>query len=209
MTGKLSPSDLVGAHEIAKRLGLAFPNIVHAWRRRHRGFPKPVAVLQAGLIWDWKEIRAWAKKTHRLPVVIEEEDHYDEYLEKQANAKRSTSTNDSTLGKSSASNRNELLTEKAADGEIKRTRHTPEQIAGKMREAEQLLAKGMPLHRVARHLGISTESYRRWRTQPKTVMPSSMARMKTVELENARLKKLLAEKELDNDLLRETAKHKK
>jgi predicted DNA-binding transcriptional regulator AlpA len=62
---KIDQNDLVGAHEIAERLGLSFPNVVHTWRKRHKNFPQPVAVLQAGLIWDWKEIQAWVKSTNR------------------------------------------------------------------------------------------------------------------------------------------------
>lgn len=48
----------------------------------------------------------------------------------------------------------------------------------------------------------------RWRTQNRNFTPNDMARMKTIERENARLKKLLAEKELDNDLLREAVRGK-
>jgi predicted DNA-binding transcriptional regulator AlpA len=59
VNNEIRASDLVGAHEIAERLGLSFPNVVHTWRRRHKDFPKPVRELQAGLIWDWNEIQAW------------------------------------------------------------------------------------------------------------------------------------------------------
>jgi len=65
-TGELRRSDLVGAHEIAERLNLAFPNIVHAWKNRLKDFPKPIALLSMGHIWDWKEIKKWAIKTNRL-----------------------------------------------------------------------------------------------------------------------------------------------
>ena len=63
---KLNPADLVGAHEIADRLGVAYPQMVHEWKRRHADFPRPVAKLTMGLIWDWKEIETWAKNTNRL-----------------------------------------------------------------------------------------------------------------------------------------------
>ena len=65
MARRINPDDLVGAHEIADRLGLAFPNLVHTWRRRHPDFPKPVAELQAGVIWDWTEIEKWLISTGR------------------------------------------------------------------------------------------------------------------------------------------------
>jgi predicted DNA-binding transcriptional regulator AlpA len=57
--------DIVGAHEIAERLGLSFPNVVHNWRRRHSDFPQPIKELQAGCIWDWRDIEAWLKSTGR------------------------------------------------------------------------------------------------------------------------------------------------
>ena len=65
MARKVDPADLVGAHEIAERMGLSFPNVVHTWRKRHPDFPRPVAELQAGLIWDWNEIQIWLKSTNR------------------------------------------------------------------------------------------------------------------------------------------------
>ena len=66
MVKKISPTDLVGAYEIAERLGLSFPNLVHTWRRRHQDFPKPIAELHAGLIWDWNEIEEWLRSTGRF-----------------------------------------------------------------------------------------------------------------------------------------------
>jgi transposase-like protein len=208
MSRKLSPDDLVGAHEIAQRLGLAFPNIVHAWRIRYKTFPEPIAVLRAGMIWDWKKVEAWAKMTNRRPQDIEEQENYLELVDYRANAKSSATPRDLTLGKSPPSKKNAPQANTAGGGETKRTRHSPQQIVFKMREADRLVAKGMPLYEVARHLGISTESYRRWRTQNRTATPNDMTRMKTIERENARLKKLLAEKELDNDILREAIKEK-
>jgi predicted DNA-binding transcriptional regulator AlpA len=61
-------NDLVGAHEIAHRLGVARPQVVHEWRRRHRDFPEPVAALKTALIWDWQEIVRWAKNTNRIDL---------------------------------------------------------------------------------------------------------------------------------------------
>jgi hypothetical protein len=66
MAEKIHPNDLVGAHEIAERLGVAFPQMVHEWRRRHNDFPQPIAQLLMGMIWDWKDIEVWARKTKRM-----------------------------------------------------------------------------------------------------------------------------------------------
>jgi len=63
---RVNAEDLVGAHEIAERLGVRRPQVVHDWRRRHKDFPKPIAKLKTALVWDWREIRAWAMKTGRM-----------------------------------------------------------------------------------------------------------------------------------------------
>ena len=57
--------DLVGAHEIAQRLGVARPQVVHEWRRRHPDFPMPIANLVRAMIWDWNEVEKWADSTGR------------------------------------------------------------------------------------------------------------------------------------------------
>jgi hypothetical protein len=57
---------LVGAAEIAARLGSARTSLVHDLRRRHPDFPEPVARLQAGLVWAWPDVEAWARTTGRL-----------------------------------------------------------------------------------------------------------------------------------------------
>jgi hypothetical protein len=59
-------SELVGAAEIAERLGLNKPSVVHDWRQRHDDFPKPIARLRMGLVWAWPDVERWAKKTERL-----------------------------------------------------------------------------------------------------------------------------------------------
>jgi predicted DNA-binding transcriptional regulator AlpA len=66
MTKKVDPADLVGAHEIAERMGLSFPNVVHTWRKRHEDFPEPVAILKAGVVWDWKDVDKWLHTTKRI-----------------------------------------------------------------------------------------------------------------------------------------------
>ena len=57
--------DLVGAAEVAQRLGVTH-NTVLQWRRRHDGFPAPVAELAQALVWSWPDVAAWAESTGRL-----------------------------------------------------------------------------------------------------------------------------------------------
>ena len=57
--------NLVGAHEIAQRLGVSRPQVIHEWRKRHPDFPQPIAILTNGLIWDWEEVEKWARATGR------------------------------------------------------------------------------------------------------------------------------------------------
>lgn len=66
MGRRVDSENLVGAHEIAQRLGMRRPQVVHEWRRRHEDFPKPIATLKTALIWDWQEVKRWAEKTSRL-----------------------------------------------------------------------------------------------------------------------------------------------
>jgi putative transposase len=91
---------------------------------------------------------------------------------------------------------------------VKGRRHTPEQVVRKLREADRLLAEGADLQDVCRHLEVSVQTYQRWRSQFKAMRPEDVVRLKQLEKENARLKRLLAEKELDNDMLREVARGK-
>jgi hypothetical protein len=66
MGNRVDPKNLVGANEIAKRLNRRHSTVVHAWHRKIKAFPSPVAVLTMGKIWDWTEVAAWARKTKRL-----------------------------------------------------------------------------------------------------------------------------------------------
>lgn len=59
-------NDLVGATEIAERLGLAHSQTVHTLRRRHDDFPEPVAKLKRAHVWAWPDVEAWAVATGRL-----------------------------------------------------------------------------------------------------------------------------------------------
>ena len=59
-------TDLVGAAEIADRLGAKKSTLVHDWRYRYPDFPEPVAKLKSALVWAWPDVEAWARKTGRL-----------------------------------------------------------------------------------------------------------------------------------------------
>jgi transposase-like protein len=85
-------------------------------------------------------------------------------------------------------------------------RHSPEQIVRKLRQAEAKLASGSTVSEVSRELGISQASFHRWKNQYGGMSTNEAKRLKELEKENARLKKLLAEKELDIDILKEVSR---
>ena len=88
---------------------------------------------------------------------------------------------------------------------MKRHRHTPEPIVRKLREGERLLNDGQDLTEVLRHLEVSESSWNRWRAQYGGMKATEAKRLRELETENSRLKKLLAEAELDKAMLRELA----
>jgi putative transposase len=88
---------------------------------------------------------------------------------------------------------------------MKRHRHTPEQIVRKLREGERLLNDGKDLVEVLRHLEISEATWSRWRNQYGGMKADGAKRLRELEIENSRLKKLLAEAELDKAMLKELA----
>jgi putative transposase len=81
-----------------------------------------------------------------------------------------------------------------------------EEIIGKLREAEVALSKGATVGEVIRRLGVSEPTYYRWRKEYGGLQVDQARRLKELERENARLKKLVAEQALDNDILRETVR---
>jgi putative transposase len=89
---------------------------------------------------------------------------------------------------------------------VKGRRHTPEQVVRKLREADRLLAEGSDLQDVCRHLEVSVQTYQRWRSQYKAMRPEDVVRLKQLEKENVRLKRLLAEGDLDIDMLQEVSR---
>ncbi len=86
-----------------------------------------------------------------------------------------------------------------------RMRHTAEQIIAKLREAEIELAKGQKTAEVIRKLGITEQTYYRWRKEYGGLRVDQARRLKELERENGRLKKLVADQALDNAILKEVA----
>ncbi len=84
-------------------------------------------------------------------------------------------------------------------------RHTAEQIIGKLREAEVELAKDQPISKVVRRLGVTEQTYYRWRKEYGGLRTDQAKRFKELGRENARLKKLVADLSLDNAILKEAA----
>jgi putative transposase len=85
-------------------------------------------------------------------------------------------------------------------------RHTPEQIVRKLREADAQLAAGVPIPEVARQLGVSEATFHRWRNQYGGMKADAMKRLKELEQENARLKKIVADQAVDISILKEVSR---
>jgi transposase-like protein len=90
----------------------------------------------------------------------------------------------------------------------KRQRHTPEQIIAKLREAEVLIAQGKTVDQAAKQLNATVQTYYRWRKEYGGLKLDQAKRLKQLEAENARLKRLVADAELDKAILREAASGK-
>jgi transposase-like protein len=86
-----------------------------------------------------------------------------------------------------------------------RKRFTPEQIITKLREAEVELARGQTTPEVCRKVGISEQTYYRWRKEYGGLGVDQARRLKELERENARLKKVVADQALDISILKEAA----
>ena len=87
-----------------------------------------------------------------------------------------------------------------------RKRYTAEQIITMLREAEVLQSQGMTIGEIGRKLGITEQTYYRWRKEYGGMRVDQAKRLKTLEKENVRLKKLVADLSLDNDILKETVR---
>ena len=86
---------------------------------------------------------------------------------------------------------------------MKRRRHTPEQVIRKLTEGERLLGQGKDLAEVCRHLEITESTWNRWRNQYGGMKADEAKRLKELERENARLKRIVADQALDIDMLKE------
>ena len=86
---------------------------------------------------------------------------------------------------------------------MKRTRHTPEQVIAKLREAEVMLQVGKSVAQVVQHLGVSEQTFERWRQQYGNMQVDEARRLKELEVENTRLKKLIADQAIDISILKE------
>lgn len=86
---------------------------------------------------------------------------------------------------------------------MKRKKHKPEQIIKKLREADVMLAANKTISQIAQALGISEQTYHRWRKQYGGMEAEEARRLQQLEQENQRLKKLVADLTLDKDILKE------
>jgi transposase-like protein len=84
-------------------------------------------------------------------------------------------------------------------------KHSTEQIIRKLREAEVELAKGRSIREVCKHLGVTDQTYYRWRKEYGGIRTDQARRLKELERENGRLKKVVADLTLDNMILKEAA----
>jgi transposase-like protein len=87
---------------------------------------------------------------------------------------------------------------------MKRKLHTPEQIVKKLREADTIIAQGGTVDQVCKQLQISDATYYKWRKQYGQMKLNQVRQLKTLQKENTRLKKLVADLSLDNAILKET-----
>ena len=83
---------------------------------------------------------------------------------------------------------------------------TPEQIIGKLREAEVLLSQGATVGEASRKIGVTEQTYYRWRKEFGGMRVEQAKRLKELEKENSQLKKLVADITLDNAILKEAAR---
>jgi transposase-like protein len=90
---------------------------------------------------------------------------------------------------------------------MKRTRHSPEQIISKLRQAEADLAGGLTIGQICQKLAVSEQTFHRWRHQYGGMKADQMKRLKELEQENSRLKKAVADLTLDKQILKEAIDH--
>lgn len=91
---------------------------------------------------------------------------------------------------------------------MKRKRHSPEEIIRKLRQADAELAAGQPIAAVCQKLAVAEATFHRWRNQYGGLKANDARRLKELERENARLKKLVADQALDQAILKEALRGK-
>jgi transposase-like protein len=89
---------------------------------------------------------------------------------------------------------------------MKRSRHTPQQIIRKLRDAEVMLGEGKTVAEAAKELGVSEPTFHRWRNQYGGMKAQDAKRLKELERENVTLKQIVADKELEVRALREISR---
>lgn len=89
---------------------------------------------------------------------------------------------------------------------MKRKRFKAEQIVVMLREAEIQMSKGLDVATVCRNLGVSEQSYYRWRKEYGGMKLDQAKRLKELERENARLKRIVADLSIDNSILKEVSR---
>ena len=91
---------------------------------------------------------------------------------------------------------------------MKKTKHTPEQIVKMLRQAEMELARGATVAMVSKKLGVTEQTYYRWKREYSGMQVDHLTRLKGLEKENSRLKKIVAEQAMDIDALKDLASKK-
>ena len=89
---------------------------------------------------------------------------------------------------------------------MKGRRHTPEQIVRKLREADRMLGEGQDIAEVAKHLEISGATFHRWRAQYGGMKANDAKELRQLRDENLRLKRMVAHRELQIELLKEISR---
>jgi putative transposase len=89
---------------------------------------------------------------------------------------------------------------------MSRQKHTAEEIINKLRESEVLQAKGMSIEEVMRQLGISDATYYKWRREYGGLRVDQAKRLKELEAENSRLRRVVADLTIDNSILKEASR---
>ena len=91
---------------------------------------------------------------------------------------------------------------------MKRKRHSPEQVIRKLREADRMLSEGKEIAAVCQAIEVSEATFHRWRNQYGGMKADEAKQFKELQVENGRLKKLVADLTLDKQILTETLKGK-